>query len=117
MGFMRVWCGLHQLDMVVQKTVTMFCDDDFYSTLTSLIGYLQHQHNLISIRKSTCPKVADTRWLSLGRVSKWLLQKYVPICDYLELKQPQCVPPCQWWIFLSVVNVVMESVDVTFLKL
>ena len=42
---------------------------------------------------------------------------YVLICDYLELKQPRCITQCQWWIFLSVVNVVMESVDVTFLKL
>jgi hypothetical protein len=40
MGFMRVWCGLHQLDTIVQKTVTKFFDDDFYSTLTSLISYL-----------------------------------------------------------------------------
>ncbi len=26
-GFIRVWCGLHQLDMVVPKTVTNFFDD------------------------------------------------------------------------------------------
>jgi hypothetical protein len=43
--------------------------------------------------------------------------KYVPICDYLELKQPRYVPSCQWWVFCSVINVVMESEDVTFLEL
>ncbi len=83
-GFIRVWCGLYQLNIVVQKTVTNFFDDDFYSTLTGLIGYLRRQQNLISDVKYTCPKVADTRWLSLGRVSKWLLTNYIPVTDYLE---------------------------------
>ena len=35
-GFVQVWCGLHQLDIVVRKTVTKFFDDNFYSTLTGL---------------------------------------------------------------------------------
>ena len=114
-GFIRVWCGLHQLDIVVQKAVTNFFDEDFYSTLTGIIGYLRRQLNLIAKMKLTCPKVADTRWLSLGRVSRWLLKKYIPISDYLEEKKPACAPPSQWWIFLSVVNVVMvDHVDIIF---
>jgi len=32
---------LHQLDIVVQKCVTSYINDDFYSALTGLIGYLR----------------------------------------------------------------------------
>ena len=39
-GFIHVWCGLCQLDIVIQKTVMNFFNDDFYYTLTGLIGYL-----------------------------------------------------------------------------
>ena len=68
--------------------------------------------------KSTCPKVADTRWLSLGQVSKWLLDKYIPLSDYLELKNPACTPPPQWWVYLSVVTVVMvDRINVIFKRL
>jgi len=28
-GFYRVWCVLHQLDIVVQKCVTIYFNDDF----------------------------------------------------------------------------------------
>jgi hypothetical protein len=37
--FIRFWCGAHQLDLVVAKVVQAFCGDDWYSTLTALIGY------------------------------------------------------------------------------
>ena len=60
--------------------------------------------------KATCSKVADTRWLSWGRVSKWLLKKYILMSDFLELKQPACAPPCEWWINFSVVKVVIIEI-------
>ena len=46
-GFYRVWCTLHQLDLCVQSCVTKYFNDDFYSSLTRLIGYLRRQYNLI----------------------------------------------------------------------
>ena len=69
-GFYRVWCLLHQLDIVIQLSITKFFNDNFYGKLTGLIGYLRRQQNLIREMKAKCPKVADTRWLSLGRVCK-----------------------------------------------
>ena len=87
--------------------MTDFFHDDFYGKLTGLIGYLRRQQNLINDMNATYPKVADTRWLSLGRVSKSLLQKHIPVSDYLKLKKPACAPPCEWWIHLSIVKVVM----------
>ena len=30
----RIWCGLHQLDLVMQRVFKEALNDDFYSTLT-----------------------------------------------------------------------------------
>ena len=35
------WCGAHQLDLLFQKAVSKLFDDNFYTTLTILIGYLR----------------------------------------------------------------------------
>ena len=50
-GFYRIWCALHQLDIVIQKCVLHYFSDDFYSNLTGLIGYLRRQQNLIQAMK------------------------------------------------------------------
>ena len=44
---MRVWCGAHQLDLIIQLFY-LDIPDTFYLTFTSLILYLCHQKNLIS---------------------------------------------------------------------
>ena len=62
-GIIRVWCGLHQLDLVMQRVFVAALDEEFLNYLTALIGYLRRQQNLVSDMRSTCPKVADTRWL------------------------------------------------------
>mmetsp|Transcript_16076 Transcript_16076/g.22893 ORF Transcript_16076/g.22893 Transcript_16076/m.22893 type:complete len:170 (+) Transcript_16076:701-1210(+) len=69
-GFYKVWCALHQLDLCVQSCVTKYYNDDYYSIMTGVIGYFRWQQNLVEEMKSKCPKVADTRWLSLGKVTK-----------------------------------------------
>ena len=61
-GFIRVWCGAHQFDPVLQSVYVEFGDEVFYQELTSVIGYLRRQQNLIKDMKTTCPKLADTRW-------------------------------------------------------
>jgi hypothetical protein len=36
----QFWCGAHQFDLVVSAVVQAFCDENWYFTLTALIGYL-----------------------------------------------------------------------------
>ena len=88
-GFYRIWCALHQLDIVVRKCITNNFDDEFYHVLTSLIGYLRRQQMLIQRMKAKCPKVCDTRWLSLGRVCSWLCKEKQVIRDYMDEKNYQ----------------------------
>jgi hypothetical protein len=47
-GFFRIWCGLHQLDLCLQKFYQELMDEQFYSSLTHLISYLRRQQNLIA---------------------------------------------------------------------
>ena len=68
-GFFRLWCGLHQLDIVLQHFFLKLMTDTFYGQLTALISYLRRQQNLISEMRTKAPKVADTRWESMSKVS------------------------------------------------
>ena len=60
-GMIRVWCGLHHLDLVMQRVYKKSLDNEFMGILTSLIGHIFRQHNLIQDMQSTCPKVATMR--------------------------------------------------------
>ena len=81
----RVWCGLHQLDLAAQKQYEEMFDGEFTKLLTGLIGYLRRQPDLISdIGK--CPTFASTRWLSMPRVTEWLMQHRAKVVEYLEQK-------------------------------
>lgn len=57
----RVWCGLHQLDLVAQKEYSALCDDKFVTVLTGLVSWLRWQQNLQTEMGSTCPKFVSTR--------------------------------------------------------
>jgi hypothetical protein len=46
--FIRFWYGAHHLDLVVARVVQAFRDNNWYSTLTALIGYLRRQINLVN---------------------------------------------------------------------
>jgi hypothetical protein len=69
---MRIWCGLHQLDLVVQEEYSRACDETFTGSLVALASHLRAQQLLINEMKTKCPKFVDTRWLSMIRVSSWL---------------------------------------------
>ena len=44
----RVWCGLHQLDLVMQSVFEAAFDESFLSKMTKLIRFLQLQENLVA---------------------------------------------------------------------
>jgi hypothetical protein len=66
--------------------------EDFYSNLVNLIGYLHRQQNLIVDMKTTCPKVAFTRWLSMIKVMSWFKKHRIVVLAYLDEKLPPCRP-------------------------
>ncbi|KAI8895523.1 hypothetical protein BC833DRAFT_567403 [Globomyces pollinis-pini] len=113
----RIWCGLHQLDLVMQHVFKMALNEEFYSVLTTLIGHLRRQQTLISKMRSTCPKVADTRWISMASCSSWLTDNIVLIQQHLIEKNPSSTPTIIWWIFLFAVNALAKKAKSVFIEL
>jgi hypothetical protein len=99
-GLFRIWCCLHQLDLVMQCVYKPALEGDFYKTLTALIGHLRRQVNLNPNMKSTCPKVSDVRWISMDSVSTWLVNNRARVLRHLGAKKPSCAPNVVWWNFL-----------------
>jgi hypothetical protein len=100
----RIWCGLHQLDLVMQRVYKPALENEFYSVLTALIGHLRRQQSLIGEMRSTCPKVADTRWALMATTTSWLYAKRHRVLKHLDKKKPGCAPTKTWWVFMHAVN-------------
>lgn len=56
----RLWCGAHQLDLVVKKAFNKLCDERFLGILTGVTGHLCRQQNFITDMKSSCPTFVST---------------------------------------------------------
>src|SRR5204863_5221749 len=84
--FYRVWCGLHQLDLVMKHAYVDIKDKKFNKILHSLTKYLRQQHKLIADMQSTCPN-ATTRWIAMGATCKWLLEKHIQVLEYIAVDQ------------------------------
>jgi hypothetical protein len=63
-GFIRVWCGAHQLHLALKKTLGRL-PEAFLTTLTTMIAYLRRQQKLISEMKSKSPYYITVGWSSL----------------------------------------------------
>lgn len=113
----HVWCGAHQLDLVVRDSLSAFVDDEFYCTLTAVVGYLRRQSNLANAMGSTCPKLVTTRWLSLARVLPWLEEHQCRVREYLAEEGAPSPPPTTWWIALLVLAQIVERIEATFKRL
>ncbi|MEL7520150.1 MAG: hypothetical protein AAGJ80_00800 [Cyanobacteria bacterium J06553_1] len=110
----RIWCGTHQLDLVMKKAFSNLCEDTFVQVLTSLTGHLRRQHNLIAEMKGMCPTFTETRWISMGKLLKWLKEKRIQLFQHFDEKKPACTPPTYWWIVVYVIESLVERVEQTF---
>lgn len=113
-NLIRFWCGAHQLHLVVQNAAAAYCDSEFYTTPTGLIGYLRRQQNLVNEMRSKCPTVATTRWLFLVRVLNWIENHRDRITSYLHEKTSARQPPKVWWITLLALSAIFTEVDILF---
>ena len=95
-GFYRVWCAAHQLDLAVQDRFKSMFNESFVHVIHGITGHLRRQKNLIKIMKATCPRFIDTRWLSMGRLLNWLIDKRRDVQEHFEQKNPPCRPPDEW---------------------
>lgn len=113
-GFFRIWCGLHQLDIALQKFFHNVMDEKFYVTMTSLIGYLRKQYSLINEMKSRAAKLCNTRWESMTKVTNWFKQHHSRIESYLKDNNIENCPKSDWWIVMFTVNSISKEATCTF---
>jgi hypothetical protein len=52
--FLRVWCGLHHVDLFMQEAFKSLKSESFYKELMDYISYLRRQKNLIMRARERC---------------------------------------------------------------
>ena len=111
-GFIRIWCVLHQIDLVMQDLYKGIDSGAFYKTLTNLIGHLRRQKLLIDRMRCTCPALSGTRWISMARVTSFFVENRSVLCEHLDTVDiPALAPSSDWWILLVIVNMISTDVS------
>ena len=117
--FYRVWCGLHQLDLVLKHAYTELWDDnEVVGIMKKFIAHLRQQSGLISQMQATCPQLT-TRWLAMGNVCKWLLAKRIVLFEYINAAENpvDSAPPDWWWIVIAGISALTDLINPVFVKL
>mgnify|MGYP003321281629 CR=1 FL=1 len=112
----RIWCGAHQLDLVIKKAFNGLCNERFLNIVTGVTGHLRRQQNLISDMKCACPTFVLTRWISMGKLLKWLKEKRIRLLQHFEEKTA-CSPSTEWWITIMIIQPLVKRIEKTFISL
>ena len=91
-------------------------DGEVLTILNAFIAHLRQQANLIADMQVTCPKLSN-RWVVMGTVCKWLLDKRIRLFQYITEKALSQSPPLWWWIVIAAINTLTEQVNIIFTKL
>jgi hypothetical protein len=113
----RVWCGLHQLDLVIQRNLKSVCNETFYAELAGVVGHLRRQSNLIEIMGSMCLTVADTRWLSAGIVTSWLSTNRAALIEHYSKKPLNMRLSSTWLLVFIALSRVLRKVNIVVQRL
>ncbi|KAH8940421.1 hypothetical protein BDL97_15G087400 [Sphagnum fallax] len=98
----RVWCGAHQLDLVMEHIMDTIVKERFFTIMTRFITHLTWQLNLITDMKTMCPRVVNCL-LSMEK-----------LLAYIESKQPPSAPPRLWWVSLLAMHHFTSRTTITF---
>ncbi|GCA65022.1 hypothetical protein KIPB_016039, partial [Kipferlia bialata] len=109
-GFIRVWCGCHQLDLV-RKTILDHIERGF-SWLAELLPLVQDLRgsSWFCGEYGRCPTYMAVRWWSLLAVLRWLCGKWEEVEEFHHM-QPQ------WWILTFVLRDLFDDFNDTMERL
>ncbi|KAI2502579.1 hypothetical protein MHU86_11844 [Fragilaria crotonensis] len=110
----RIWCGAHQLDLVMEYIMNNVIKERFFGIMTAFISHLTRQLNLIADMKTTCPRIVN-RWLSTAKVTKWFKIHRAQLLQHIESKHPASAPPRLWWVSLMAMQHFTHRTSVAFL--
>lgn len=112
----RVWCGAHQLDLVMEHILNTVIAERFFVATTTFISYLSRQQNLIADMNTTCPRIVN-RWLSTDKVFGWFKRHRPQLLQHINEKHPTSAPPMIWWVYLLAMECFTSHSAKTFRKI
>ena len=89
-------------------------DETFVHVIQVITGYLRWQKNLIQRMKATCPHFMDSRWLSMGCLLNWLIDKRQDIQKHFCKQNLPYRPPDDWWMELFALANIVDTINITF---
>ena len=131
-GLYRIWCGAHQLDLIIKNSLKTLLSKNFVKVMQKLIHFIHETKDIVDDVGNTCPRHVPTRWLTMGKVTQWLVKNIVVVLQYLEYHERprECEyasdlhlvdygnnPPAEWWIIMCALNRVLEVTNKTMKKL
>lgn len=82
----QIWCGAHQLDLVMQLIMKVVVKERFFFVMTGFISHLTQQQNLIAEMSTMCPCVVN-QCFSTDKITTWFKKHWLMLLAYIELKQ------------------------------
>jgi hypothetical protein len=113
---LRIWCALHQIDLVVKSAVEELAGGEFHKFTWSFSIFLRAQANLITSMAVKCPKKTN-RWMHLGCLLKFFKDHRRRIMAYVETHRPEQTPTSAWWVITFAVSSTINAINVTFVIL
>jgi len=80
-----IWCGAHQLDLVMEDIMNNVIEERFFSVMIGFITHLTRQQMLIIEMQTTCLRVVN-RWLSTKKVISWFKIHRPQLLAHIESK-------------------------------
>jgi hypothetical protein len=116
LSLIRMWCGGHQLDLVMEHVMNRVVKESFLDVLTAFISHLGRQQTLIADMGTTAPRLVN-RWLSANKVTSWFKKHRPALLRHIETKQPRSSPPLLWWVYLLAMDCFTSLSAKTFCKI
>jgi hypothetical protein len=109
----RIWCGAHQLDLVMEHVMTEVVGNSFFNVMLKFISHLSRQQKLVADMGTTCPRVVN-RWLSTYKVTNWFKTYRIDLLRYINEAHPTSAPPQLWWVYLVAMQSFTNYTAITF---
>jgi hypothetical protein len=110
---LQIWCGAHQLDLVMEHVMTNVVGNSFFNVMLRFIAYLGRQQKLIADMGTTCPRVVN-RWLSTYKVTNWFKLYRPQLLQHIKAVNPPTAPSRLWWVYLLAMHSFTNYAAATF---
>jgi hypothetical protein len=83
-GVRKVWCAIHQVDLIIKKCIQGIDGGEWVRALHNITNHLRNGKGSSESGLNSCPKLIDTRWLSYGCTLQYFFDNMIRIRKYLD---------------------------------